>query len=643
MISLPGILELLLLSVALAGAAPLYPHLEALPKILLPLAAAAGVLLARKRVTVPPWLLTLAALILSMLYIVRFRTGNVVVPASNLLAALLAIRLVGERSGRAILQSCALGLFCLAASTLFSLGPLFFVSLVLLMLLIVSTLLLTTFQESDPALMLSTDELLNLGKLLVAVTGTSAPLMLLFFAILPRTQYPLWDAFAGSSGASSGIADRVQPGSSANIGTSRDIAFRAVLPQRDPSELYWRSVVFNVYTAGAWIRRPPPAGEVPVLKGGTEVHQEIFPEPGRLTQLPALNIPVRFTGIRSITSGDLVTRPSALSRGRARYEAASIPSDRLLTRLPPDNIFYLRLPAVLPSRLAEAASDIARRGKTDRERLQLASSFFRSLNIRYANTGLPTGPDALHRFLFTDKRGHCEFFASSFALLMRAAGVPARVVGGFYGGSYNEIGGYYAVSNDCAHAWTEVYIESEGWQTVDPSRWSAGFAEIGSSRSQGAGRRLATALDTITYYWDVAVITYDLDRQLQLAGNTAERFQGLSQRFTVRGLTGYATAAGVLAAVIILLLRWRRHSPEEKLARRFMELAWKDGSCPASAGLNESAQRLNDPLAFRFASIYGNAVYRDRRLTREERRELGRLIRLLGSRTTRDRNRALSP
>lgn len=619
------IVELLVLLCAVAGVFPLYPHLELFPKLLLPLSAIAGIVASRRGIRVPSLLLTFVSIVLFVYYLARFGHNSIVVPASNLLAALLAVRLAGERNSRIFLQICALSIFCLASSTLFTLGPAFLFSLLLLSIIVISALIILTFHETDPTITLSRFEIHSLARLILLTTITTLPLMLLFFVILPRTQFPLWNAFAPKGEAVSGISDRVEPGRSEKIEESNDVAFRSVMQSVDANDLYWRCVVFNRYSSGAWIRTPLPATETGVAGRGKAIRQTILAEPGRFKYLPALDQPVQINAFRTSTSGDQVTSLSGSGANRTKYDVLSIPGDTLKTRTVIDRDFYLHLPTELPPRLAAAALNIGASGKTDSEILSQAREFFASKRLKYSTKGLPTGKDNLDRFLFDEKQGHCEYFASSFALFMRAAGVPARVVGGYYGGVYNELGGYYAVSEEMAHAWTEVYLDGVGWKRVDPSLWSAGFADIGTMRGKGLAGQITTILDTFVYYWNVTVITYDLGTQLRIARNTGGMLQYENISRTLRRTAQWFIPLIAAAVCLYALPHISKRTGDGQLALKFIRLTGYE-SPPKGKGLLDIASEWRNPLADRFAFLYCHALYRDRALTQKERRELSSLF-----------------
>jgi hypothetical protein len=234
-------------------------------------------------------------------------------------------------------------------------------------------------------------------------------------------------------------------------------------------------------------------------------------------------------------------------------------------------------------------------------------------------------------FLFEKKRGYCEFFASSFALLLRLSGVPARLVGGYYGGEYNEMGGYYLVTEDTAHVWVEALVDGR-WVRLDPSRLASNAgASLLAPRVRGLspGRRL---LDTVDYYWNRAVIAYDLASQLQLLQKTNRQLRQFRVPFDWQTAGGYLLAgiAGIIA--LAALIRRSRSSREERILRAFLRRVRKRHqleAIPAATGLQELAKQLDDPVCREFADIFGGGIYRDRKLTGEEMEKLRELVRRL--------------
>jgi hypothetical protein len=633
MVRIETILQLLIAGVALLGFIPLAPWLDRLPMVLVPLALAWGLYADRWGKPIPGRMATPLAIIIFFLYALRASPANLVAPAANLLAMLLAVRLATPRSSRHQLQIIALAIFCLAASSLFSLDATFLVCLVLQLVLAAVSLVVLTMADTAPDTVFGPGQLRSLIASALVLPLATVPLMALFFLILPRTQFPLWNALAGASaGADTGITDHVAPGSSATIAENRVVAFRAAMPAQDPERLYWRGIVLNSFDGTAWVRKSPPP-ETPAIPAVGSITQEIYLEGIRSPVLPSLNVPRQLTGMRVQTSPDLVFRPIAASRGKLRYSVTSVLLDTFAVPRGIDRTFYCQLPPVLPPRLTETGRRIGREASGAEHALALVEQFFRQQKISYGTTGLPTGPTALDTFLFEKRTGHCEFFATSCALLLRQAGIPARLVGGYLGGTYNDLGQYYVVTEERAHVWVELFIEGRGWVTVDPSRWAVNFSQARAVPPSGFLKQVALILDTGSYYWNVTIINYDLERQF----SAANRLVDLSRDLRLSG-TGRWIWPVLLSGATLLLVpfftRQCRTSREERLVRKVLaRIRQVYGIVPPPAtGLHTLAKELNDPALYELIEHYGAIVFQGHRLSRREAAQLRQLCRQIGRR-----------
>jgi hypothetical protein len=295
--------------------------------------------------------------------------------------------------------------------------------------------------------------------------------------------------------------------------------------------------------------------------------------------------------------------------------------------------FYLALPKDQPHRIRQLADEIRRLGTSDAGRLEELEKYFRNGGFRYSRTGLPTGEQALEQFLFEKKQGHCEFFAASFAMVLRGAGVPARLVGGYLGGEYNELGGYYLVSEDMAHVWVEAFITGKGWVRVDPSSFAQNAGAVwGYVPPKNMLHSLRLMLDSLDHTWNSAVITYDFERQLAAARTAGTRLQGIDAKIALRSARPYLLmAAGALGAFMILLYRKRLFpAREERLLRVFYRQVERDFSVTVErgrVGLFELADRTGSSRVRQFADIYTSVVYRDRQLSEDEYMRLRQMVR----------------
>lgn len=627
MLRIKTILNSLLYLAAAIGYLPLAPYLQPFPKIALPAAVIYAAFADRRGAELKGRAALAVSLACFIFYFLQFSRHNLVVPAANLLATLLAIRIAGEKSPRNSMQTLTLALFCLAASTLFDLSPGFIFYLVLLLLTFTVSMVLLTFESRAASFSPDRKELRSIVKTALLHPLLAAPLVLLLFFILPRTQLPLWHGLSQAGADKSGISESVKAGASSSINSSSAVVFRAELPKQPPDSLYWRAIVLNTLNGEEWVRQTPPPEKTNAV-GGENLSYTIFLEPGRLLYLPALNLPESIAGYRGLPQNDRTFPAWGLSRGKRSYQVISRPGARLVTngRLPRD--FYTGIPENLPLRLKNGVTGAIAGSRSDQQKLAAVENLFAGMGLSYGATGLPTGADALEQFLYGGKKGHCELFAVSFAAALRLAGLPARLVGGYYGGDYNDLAGYYIITEERAHVWTEVWIEGQGWLTLDPSRFAVNFAESFSGKRSAVDLRLRLFLDSLSYYWNRLVINYDFESQFSAASRAGAELKGLKEtKFEFRSIA--RTVAWLLfVGGGILLVNMKRLPPQERLLKKFKKIVHiKYGvDIPASAGLHEAVQSIQNPAIEEFADRYSELLYRDRVLTREEMRALEQLL-----------------
>ncbi|BCR03343.1 membrane protein [Desulfuromonas versatilis] len=629
MVKISTLLYLLANAACLLGAAPLFPHLDLPVQLALGTAVPLGMVLDRRgRRPLPgPWG-TLVALALFGVYAIQISMANLVQPVVNILALMLTVRLLSEKSNRNILQLFVLALFALASSSLLSLSAAFFVYLVLLVAVVTIGLVLLSFHVTDPALVLDARTLRRLLSVAGLLPAISLVLMVVFFVILPRTQRPLWNFLNPPEAATVGFSDKVEPGAYASTASAKTVALRVESQPLAPEDLYWRAIVLNRLEGNTWSRAPEPEGERTLIQGGRQVTQVIYPEPKSDPYLVALDAPRSLEGMRAQGSGDLVFTTRRSIDRRARVAAVSVVGGTSRIQGPADRAFYLQTPQEVAPRVAALGEELRAGGDALRKIASL-QEFFRGQGLTYATSDLPRAADPIDDFLFGKKRGYCEFFASSFALVLRLAGVPARLVGGYYGGDYNELGGYYLVTEDRAHVWVEALTEEGIWLRLDPSSLASNAASALLAQRNRGLNTLQRLADALNYFWNQAVIAYDLGRQFELLRSTGLRMKHLQVSLDWRLAAGLGLAILGLALGGRLLWRRARSSTETRLLQRFLRQAARAhglAKIPCGEGLYELAERLDDERCRSFARIYGGALYRDRRLTDGERRRLTELI-----------------
>jgi len=634
MVTIRSLTALLTYAIGLCGMMPLFLWLTPFPRVMVVLGFAAGIWQDRRgNWPLKPWIQNIAIVPVFCYYALQFSRANPVAPVVSVLAVMLAVRLGGEKTVRHSLQIYALSMFCLASSSLFDLSPVFLVYLALLLFMVAMALVLLTFQEQDAAMAVSRPDLKRILWSGLLMPVLAVPLLLFFFPIMPRTQMPLWLFLAPPATRTTGYSDTVEPGSQSSITESRTLAFRAEMPRQAAGQLYWRGTVFNRTDGTKWTRNRQIPSEQAVFSGHT-ISQIIYPEPSAVRTLIMLDRPASLSVQRVTRSPDGVFEVSGPLGRRMSFSAESRNSGAILQRNPLIRPFYLQLPDRLSPRITALAASVMGSGADDRAKVELLENYFRAGGYRYSTKDLATGNTAIEQFLFTRKQGHCEFFASSFALLLRSAGVPCRLVGGYLGGEYNELGGYYLITEDRAHVWVEAYITGSGWVRIDPSTFAANAGEaLNTPAPQSLGRRLTLLVDSLNYAWNRSVISYDFEQQVTIAHKLGTRLQGLDPSRMFRSGAPYVAGGLLLVGVLVFIRQAPRfRTREQRILRRFLDEVERLSGISAvesGAGLFELSSQVDNAHVADFVAIYAGAVYHDRRLTDDEYRRLQEILGIL--------------
>ncbi|MDM7323199.1 MAG: DUF3488 and transglutaminase-like domain-containing protein [Gammaproteobacteria bacterium] len=381
----------------------------------------------------------------------------------SLLVLLTVLKLLESRTRRDGGLLGLLGLFLLLTLFLFDQGP-----LTALWALGAFALLLGLL--GDLASPLEPPPLRRRLRGLVPTMGLALPVALLLFVFVPRPAAPLF-GLPQTDRAVTGLSDSLAPGTIADLSRSEAVAFRATFAGAEPTreQLYWRGPVFWHFDGRRWARLPdlPRPETLAMEPGETLLEYSLILEPQGNAILPALDLPVEAPeGTRLLLDHDLrFNRPQETRR---LLDLRAAPHARLDLDLPEGlRQQALQLPAGENPLLLDLGASW--QGLEPRERIEAALRLFRAQGFRYTLRP-PVLPeqDAMDAFLFDTRAGFCEHYASAFVLLMRAAGLPARVVTGYQGGERHP-DGYWLVRQGDAHAWAEVWIKSEGWLRVDPT------------------------------------------------------------------------------------------------------------------------------------------------------------------------------
>jgi hypothetical protein len=455
---------------------------------------------------------------------------------------------------------------------------------------------------------------------LAGTSGVSLAIFLsaiVMFLFIPRIGFGLFFQKSRSGINVAGFSDDVELGGHGTIRDDNTVVMRVYLDRADyrgvagGAQLHWRGIALDHYDRGHWSRsrnlrfvhqpyqtdamtttvfmardEQPMSGMAARKRAFAGLHQDIYVEPLDTDVLFAAAAPLAFRapnlglGARQQTvqagSGDeaRISRTTGI-----RYEAWSDPEPppaHLLAAAPdadPAGAMrtYLQLPPALPPRIRELAQQITRDAHGPYAK---AAAIYDYLQANYTYT-LEMATDEkfepLDYFLFERKKGHCEYFSSAMAILLRAVDVPTRNVNGFLGGEWNEYGGYLAVRGGDAHSWVEVWFDGVGWVTWDPTP-AAGEVNRGS----GLLDRMRRLMDTARLQWFKWVLEYDLTRQIKVLRGLSDFFglgkSHLSMRsvrtWVKRHQTGLAVGTFVLLALALLAGWWRNRQRPGAATRR---------------------------------------------------------------------------
>ena len=504
--------------------------------------------------------------------LLQYRTLNGVEAGSALLVVMVALKFLESRNQRDQLVLIMISYFLMFASLLSERGPL--VAAYVILLVWLTTVALIQIGRRGEFLSYRATGALS-GRLLLH----ALPLMAALFMLFPRLPGPLWAIPGNTSSGATGLNDTMSPGDITNLGLSDEVAFRVEFDGQPPraNDLYWRGPSLTHFNGRTWSmlqggRRGERVADTIEYRGESTSYRVMLEPDGR-NWLFALDMPARWTGDNSLRMGSdyqLGTffggpRPRRLDYRVTSYVDYSA-REPLTER---EREMFSALPAESSPRARALAStwvdDRTERRRDHRARDGLPA--VTALSVHADAAGARRQP--VDEFLFETREGFCEHYASALTVLLRAAGLPARIVMGYQGGELNGIGGYYIVRQSDAHAWTEVWLADEGWVRVDavaavaPERVALGFDGVGAGEAAAAalrtgwGRQAVFFWDAIETRWQAWIIGYGPELQRALLESLGFDNLRRAQRSAVLlGLAVTTTVALLLG--LSLYLSWRR-------------------------------------------------------------------------------------
>jgi transglutaminase-like putative cysteine protease len=368
----------------------------------------------------------------------------------------------------------------------------------------------------------------------------AVPLAAFAFVFVPRLSSPLWGAPTADKSIT-GLSDRMAPGEMAEVLTDDTPAMRVTFDGTPPmnESRYFRAYTMTHFDGQSWTP-DYDSGSRPTgtLEGTARFNYEITLEPTRQRVLPVMDMPAEAPSDARLR-GDRTAEADRPVDEVYRYRASATTDYRLDASIDErQRRRALRLPdGIGPQARELAASWASRYGNDHLAIARAALAMFHDGGFRYTLAPAPLGRDRIDDFLFQTREGFCEHFSSTFTFLMRAAGVPARVVTGYQGGYWNKLGSYLLVRHADAHAWSEVWLEGRGWVRFDPTgavrpeRVSLGAAAAAAAGNSNEGglfdmawlRNARDHWDVVNQWWNQAVNGFDALRQ-----------EGMLQPFGIR-------------------------------------------------------------------------------------------------------------
>ncbi len=452
------------------------------------------------------------------------------------------------------------------------------------------------------------------------------------FVLFPRASQAWSGRASGPVASVAGFRDRVALGAhGATIQSNPAVVLRVEFPQGRPgpeTPLYWRGRSYDRFDGRIWSRTrglppsSPPASWYERAWTGPPVRQEIYATPLDTRVLFALHPVIRVTTEGTIqpifdNAGDW-SFWGAGAQVYAAFSGASAPSPAELRaaegRFTPPPSRFLQVPQLTPEFSQLAVSIIGDADNTYDKAIRIRDWF----HSEFAYTlELPDTPAqaTLEHFVFERRAGHCEYFSTGMAVMLRTVGIPAREVNGFLGGEWNDFGGYLAVTQNQAHSWVEVWFPGYGWVTFDPTPPGTG-AETSSLGWDWPGRFF---VDGLRHRWNKWVLDYDAGIQITLLDEMRASVDGTLDRSTspdspgLPGWFGVILALGVLSGGYVAwgrLQNGRSKTPEtrlyERLRQRYSNLGVHQADQLGPMALMDAVEAygLPSPAARRFVQLY---------------------------------------
>ncbi len=500
----------------------------------------------------------------------------------------VVVRMFSLRRERDYIMLSILAFLMVLSSAVLTVDSTFLFSFAAFTLMAVATFVLMEMRRSGHAASIQarhTNDPFEHRNLALSLLLTSPALLLMILAagavvffVLPRMSTGYLGGYSFGTDFSSGFSDHVQLGQIGQIQQSNAVVMHVQIDGDTTGryDLHWRGVALANFDGNTWSKPPDaqfiltrredssfivPRFDNPELRSYVTanlrreqmIHYRVLMEPVGTNVFFLAPWARSLSGTYRMLAGDSGAAIYDFDAAHAinRYEADSNiakPSPGELRTAgtdypPPVAATYLRLPAVDP-RVPQLAAQIIGPAQNDFDKAAAIENYLRT---RYGYTlELPRTKvkDPIANFLFERKRGHCEYFASSMAVMLRTQGIPSRVVNGFRSDEFNDLTGNYVVRAKDAHSWVEAYFPGYGWQTFDPT-------PAGNGGTPQGWARLALYVDAMASFWRDWIVSYDTTHQYVLGQAALSGTRGLWENARAWASAHYAS-----------MLKWAQRSQD---------------------------------------------------------------------------------
>ncbi len=559
----------------------------------------------RKRWRLPPaWLRIVLALICFIGVLASYESVSGVGPGSALLAVMAALKLLETKRRRDQFVLLFISIFLIMSSLL---REQYLWSLPYLIAGVIFTM--TAWLRMAPN---SQKDVIPSFKTGIRLIMYAAPLTVAMWIFFPRLATPFWSVPIDTSSASSGLSDNMSPGDISSLSLSNAVAFRVkfdgIVPP--PHQRYWRGLVLNRFNGRMWSGNEPSidrGARLDIETFGDPVGYQVTMEPTRQHWVFALDVPEEWDLERTYMG-----RQQQLARAqpidqRIAYNVVSYPNFRLNSELQEfARSYYTRLPDSRNPRTLELAQQMRDNAANEEAFITNVLEKFNDEEYFYTLEPPALGSNPVDRFLFDTRRGFCEHYASAFAVMMRAVGIPSRIVLGYQGGEINPLGEYMIVRQADAHAWTEVWLPNRGWYRIDPTaavaperiesgRSGAMFDGIAASWGLTAPSallyQLTLTLDALNAKWNEWILGYGPENQskfMEWLGMADPDWRNMM-------LTLIAIVVALIAIISVMLMLRYRPPRKDAAAILYQKFTEKTGVEPSQGETPLSyAVRISD-------------------------------------------------